>query len=333
VKCIALLSGGLDSCLAVKVMEAQGIEVEAFNIQTPFCQEGSKGSSCGDARSVAAKMRFNLRVIHVGQEYLDMVAKPRHGWGRNMNPCIDCRILMLNKVKAYMEDVGAKFVVTGEVLGQRPMSQYLEAMRVVERESGLEGLLLRPLSARLLPPTIPEIKGWVDRDRLLAIEGRSRKPQFALARQYGIQEPPTPASGCLLTDPAYSDRLRDVLRHTGGLTVHLSQVIKYGRFFRLAPDAFVVVGRSEDDNVHLESLWKDGEWRFKPSNTVGPTALGIGELDRPRREAVAAIVARYADAPPSGAPVEVEVRRSRDAVPERLMAAPAEPGAVGAARI
>ncbi len=331
-KAIALLSGGLDSCLAVKVIQEQGIEVLAFNFQTAFCQTGSKGSSCGDATKIADSQKFSLKVIHIGQEYLDMVAKPKHGWGKNMNPCIDCRILMLNKVKGYMDDTGAKFIITGEVLGQRPLSQHWRAMQSVERESGLEGLLLRPLSARLLPPTIPEIKGWVDRDKLCAIQGRSRKEQFAMAKNYGVEDPPTPAGGCLLTDPAYSDRLRDVLKHTGGLTVHLAQVIKYGRYFRFNEKVFAVVGRNEDDNFHLESLQRDDEWKFMPVNCVGPVALGLGDLSSEQRRAVAAIVARYSDRPADGT-VQVEAKLGKTGEPELLFASPSEPESVGAIRV
>lgn len=331
-KAIALLSGGLDSCLAVHVLQDQGIDVEAFNFQTAFCAVGSKGASCGDATKIAADQKFNLRVLHIGQEYLDMVAKPKHGWGKNMNPCIDCRILMLRKAKVFMEDVGASFIATGEVLGQRPMSQHWESMKVVERESGLEGLLLRPLSARLLPPTIPEIKGWVDRDRLCAIEGRSRKEQFTMAKAYGVDEPPTPAGGCLLTDPAYSDRLRDVLRHTGGLTVHLAQLIKYGRYFRFGPDAFVVVGRNADDNFHLEALQTADEWLFKPANCLGPSAIAAGTFPAERRDQVASILARYADRPADGR-VQVAVRLGREGDPELVFASAAEAETVGAVRV
>lgn len=331
-KAIALLSGGLDSCLAVKVIQEQGIEVLAFNFQTAFCSVGAKGKSCGDATKIATSEKFNLRVVHIGQEYLDMVANPKHGWGKNMNPCIDCRILMLHKVRPYMEAAGASFVITGEVLGQRPMSQHWTAMQTVEKESGLEGLLLRPLSARLLPPTIPEIKGWVDREKLCAIEGRQRKEQFSMAKNYGVEEPPTPAGGCLLTDPAYSDRLRNVLQHTGGLTVHLAQVIKYGRFFRFSPETFVVMGRNQDDNFHLEALQTELEWRFKPLNCVGPVALGIGPLDAALRRQVASILARYADRPADGQ-VEVEARQGRDGLTESITTGALEPELAGAVRV
>jgi tRNA U34 2-thiouridine synthase MnmA/TrmU len=249
-----------------------------------------------------------------------------------MNPCIDCRILMLHKVRPYMEAAGASFVITGEVLGQRPMSQHWTAMQTVEKESGLEGLLLRPLSARLLPPTIPEIKGWVDREKLCAIEGRQRKEQFAMAKAYGVESPPTPAGGCLLTDPAYSDRLRDVLDHTGGLTVHLAQVIKYGRYFRLDDRTFAIVGRNQDDNFHLEALQQPDEWRFKPVNCLGPTALGVGALDDAQRRAVSSILARYADRPADGV-VQVEARRGKEGEPELFLATAAEPETVGATRV
>src|SRR6266567_8847193 len=181
-KALALLSGGLDSTLAVKVMLDQGIAVEALNFTSPFCTCTGKNAGCkSEAVRVASEFNIPIKVVHKGVEYLEIVRNPRHGYGKGMNPCIDCRIFLLRKAKEYMAECGADFVITGEVLGQRPMSQRRDTLNVIERESGLEGLLLRPLSARHFEPTIPEKEGWVDRDKLLAIEGRSRKKQMNLA--------------------------------------------------------------------------------------------------------------------------------------------------------
>lgn len=307
-KAIALLSGGLDSCLAVRVLQEQGIEVEAVNFQTPFCQEGGTGS-CGTASRVSAFLGLPLRVLHLGPEFLDTVAAPPHGRGKNMNPCVDCRILMLRRAAALMEAAGAGFVATGEVLGQRPFSQHLKAMQEIERASGLAGLVLRPLSAKLLEPTVPEKEGWVDRERLLAISGRTRKEQLALAKKYGLVNPPTPAGGCLLTDPAYSGRLRDVLEHGEKLDEHLALLIRLGRHVRLAPSALLMVGRNERENAGLESLRGGDEWLLRPLDCAGPSAVGRGGFDGELLERAAALVARYSDRPADGA-VEVEAIRA-----------------------
>jgi tRNA U34 2-thiouridine synthase MnmA/TrmU len=324
VKAIALLSGGLDSCLAASVVRDQGVDVEAFNFQMPFCQSGAQGTSCGNAMRIADLQGLNLRVVHLGAEFMEIVVRPKHGRGKNMNPCIDCRILMLRKAKERMADVGASFVITGEVLGQRPLSQHWRAMRTVERESGLDGLLVRPLCARLLPPTIPEIKGWLDRERLLAVQRRSRKEQIALARHYDLTDQPTPAGGCLLTDPAYSRRLRDVLDCGRELTVHLAQLIRHGRYFRLDPATFAVVGRNESDNGTLEGMQQQDEWLFRAANCMGPSAIGSGKVTAATKEKISALVARYSDKPEDGR-VTVEVRRGRSGEPVVMSVETREP--------
>jgi tRNA U34 2-thiouridine synthase MnmA/TrmU len=306
-KAIALMSGGLDSCLAVKVVQEQGIEVEAVNFATPFCDSGKLGGSCGVVSRLAGAAGISLRTVHLGPEFLDIVAHPKHGWGKNMNPCIDCRILMLRRAAEMLGPAGAGFVITGEVLGQRPMSQHLNALKLVEEESGLPGRVLRPLSAKLLPPTIPETEGWVDRERLLSIGGRSRKEQLALARKYGIADPPTPAGGCLLTDPGYASRLRDLLQHKGEITEHDAVLIRFGRYVRLGPKAFAMVGRNEGENNRLETVQTGEEWLFQPENCVGPTAVSAGELGEAERRLVAEKVARYSDRPAGGV-VIVSVR-------------------------
>src|SRR4030043_332803 len=194
-KAIALPSGGLDSTLAAKVVMEQGVELEALNFLTVFCTCTHRGESCLASQKAVDSLGIPLRVFNVSEEYLDVVKHPKHGYGSNMNPCIDCRIFMLKKAKAYMEDGGASFIVTGEVLGQRPMSQRRDAMRLIEKEAGLEGFILRPLSAKFLPVTVPEKEGWVKRETLPEFQGRSRKPQIKLADHYGIRDYPCPAGG------------------------------------------------------------------------------------------------------------------------------------------
>jgi len=219
-KAIALLSGGLDSTLAARVVIDQGIELEALNFMTVFCNCTNKGETCLASQKAVDALGIPLKVFNVSEEYLNVVKGPKHGYGRNMNPCIDCRIFMLKRAKAYMEGSGASFLVTGEVLGQRPMSQRRDAMRLIEKEGGLDGLILRPLSAKFLPPTIPEKEGWVDREKLLAIQGRSRKPQIRLAEAFGIRDYPCPAGGCLLTDPQFAKRMKDLIVHNPDFTLN-----------------------------------------------------------------------------------------------------------------
>ena len=186
-KAIALLSGGLDSTLAAKVVMDQGIKLEAINFLTVFCTCTNRGETCLASQKAVKSLGISLKVFNVSDEYLSVIKNPKHGYGSNMNPCIDCRIFMMKKAKAYMEEVGASFIITGEVLGQRPMSQRRDAMRLIDKESGVEGYILRPLSAKFLAVTIPEKEGWINRENLLGMEGRSRKPQIKLADQYGIR--------------------------------------------------------------------------------------------------------------------------------------------------
>ncbi len=308
-KAIALFSGGLDSYLATFLVQEQGIDVEAVKFLTVFGQTEMTDSGASQREAeILARHGVNLRILSLGREWLDIVARPSHGRGRNMNPCIDCRILMLKKAGEYMRKTGGAFIVTGEVLGQRPLSQNSRALEQVEKESGLAGVLLRPLSARLLPETEPEKRGLLDRKRLLGIRGRGRKEQFDLARRYGLENPPTPAGGCLLTDPAYSERLRSVLSIRGFINGHLARVIRYGRFFRLADGSFLVVGRNERDNSRLLARLKPGERLFEPENCVGPVGIGVGRLGGAELAEAARIIARYSDSPADGA-ISVAVRR------------------------
>jgi len=311
-KCLALMSGGLDSFLAVKVIQAQGIDVLGLHVTTPF---GIRVG--GGAPALAAAHGIPLREMSLGDELLRVVERPKHGRGGNMNPCIDCHALMFRRAAALFPETGARFLITGEVLGQRPMSQHRRALRIVEEESGLPGLILRPLSAKLLEPTVPETEGWVDRGRLLDISGRTRTRQLAMAREFRLENPPTPAGGCLLTDPGYSDRLRDLLAQGAVLTDHLARVIRFGRYVRVSSSALLMVGRNERDNAALESLQAEEEWLLRPVNCVGPSVLGVGELDDAGRARAASLLARYADAPADGR-VEIEARLGAAGAPVRL---------------
>jgi tRNA U34 2-thiouridine synthase MnmA/TrmU len=295
-KAIALLSGGLDSTLAIKVLLNQGIEVEAINFMTLFCRCTAKGSSCLASQKAAQMLGIGLRVFNVSSEFLEAVRHPKFGYGRNVNPCLDCRILMFKKAREYMAQNGASFIVTGEVLGERPMSQRKEAMGIIERESGLHGLIVRPLSAKVLPVSIPEKKGWVNRQKLLAITGRSRKPQMRLASEYGIADYPCPAGGCLLTDPGFAARMKDLMRTKPDFSLNDVHLLKYGRHFRLTCLAKVVVGRNEEENGRILSLARVGDAILRVRNYPGPISLARGEVRRPDILRSAIITALYSKA-------------------------------------
>lgn len=293
-KALALLSGGLDSTLAIRVILSQGIDVEAVNFFTPFCQCSPKGCGGHEAAKSADKLGIKLKVINLSKEYIEMIKNPKHGYGKNMNPCIDCRILMLKEAKKYMKEAGASFIITGEVLGQRPMSQYRRALNVVEKESGLEGLILRPLSAKLLSLSIPEKEEWVNREKLLEISGRSRKPQMALALDYKIGDYPCPAGGCLLTDSGFTRRMKDLIAHSQ-ITLNEIELLKVGRHFRLSKDAKLVVGRNEKENERLLGLKKQEDVCFSPKDVTGPTGIGRGIFGETLIAQAAQIIARYCD--------------------------------------
>ena len=301
VKAIGLLSGGLDSTLAVRVMIDQGIDVIAVKFTSPFCQCDSGG--CCHAAEAARKMGVPLKVFAKGDDYLEVVQHPRHGYGSGVNPCIDCRIFMLSRTREYMDEIGAAFVFTGEVLGQRPMSQHRRALDLIERESGMAGRILRPLSARHLDPTEAELKGWVNREHLLSIEGRSRKPQIALAEEYGIRDYPCPAGGCLLTDARFAARLRDLFAHQERVGMADVRLLKVGRHFR-AGDCKIVCGRDQKENEFLQRVMGAGDRLFEVSGAVGPTVLLRGEANDEAVRLAAAIAAAYSDASAS----EVVVR-------------------------
>jgi hypothetical protein len=296
-KALALLSGGLDSTLAVKVMLEQGIAVEALNFTSPFCTCTGKNAGCkSEAVRVATEFNIPIKVMNKGVEYLEIVRKPRHGYGKGMNPCVDCRIFLLRKAREYMAECGADFVITGEVLGQRPMSQRRDTLRVIERESGLKGLLLRPLSARHFEPTIPELEGWVDRNRLLAMHGRSRKEQFQLAAELDVKNYPCPAGGCLLTELSFVSKVKDVFAHSEELNLRDFRLLKLGRHFRASPLTKVIVGRDESENDLLERAVAPGEASVRWLDGGSPLGVLLGNVDDLLLETAAKIVLRYTKA-------------------------------------
>lgn len=300
-KGIGLLSGGLDSILAVKILQDQGLELLGLTFVTPFFGE-NPGLAAGKSAGIA------MRAVDIGEKHLRMLRNPRYGYGSQMNPCIDCHALMLREAGAIMEAEGADFLFTGEVVGQRPMSQRRDAMRSVEKLSGYEGRVLRPLSAKLLPPTIPEMEGLVDRERLGAIQGRGRKAQVALAEHYGVADYPQPGGGCVLTTESYAVRLRELLQRIPRASVHEVELLKWGRNFLLPGGSWCIVGRRKEDNLGLEALAAEGDVLLWASGCKGPTALLMGASFSPEDlPAAAEILAAYSDAP-AGEPVRVEWR-------------------------
>jgi tRNA-specific 2-thiouridylase len=308
-KAIALISGGLDSTLALALVRRQGVEVKAINFYTGLCitetQRRKGGRADGsiprnEALRAAADLEVDVEYVDIsGRAYLDMLVHPRWGYGANANPCVDCRVFMMRKAKEIMLAEGADFVFTGEVLGQRPKSQRRDTLRIIERESGLEGRLVRPLSARLLPPTVPEQEGLLDRERLLDINGRSRQRQMALADELGIVDWPQPAGGCCyLTDESFARKFFDVLdaKEAAGEERRLEQddviLLSTGRHFRLSPRAKLVIGRSEVENALLEHHVA-GRARLEAKGLLGPVALVEGVPTWEERVLAARIVARY----------------------------------------
>jgi tRNA-uridine 2-sulfurtransferase len=298
-KAVALLSGGLDSSLAVKMMLEQGIDVEAVAIKTPFC-DFDCGNGCGQrVREVADELGIKLKTLYFGEEYLRMLKKPKYGYGAGMNPCVDCRGMMYNAAKEHMEKTCADFVVTGEVLFQRPMSQNSRALHIIEKETKMEGKVLRPLSAKHLPPTDAEKMGLIKRENMGDIKGRSRKGQLTLAKHFGMSDPPNAAGGCLLTDPAFSKRVKDIMDHCDHIpTLNDIELLKVGRHFRLTPDAKLVVGRNKDENEVIKALATEGDTVIEVKEYVGPTCiLRCKKYDHALLARCAAIALRYSDAP------------------------------------
>ncbi len=296
-KAIALYSGGLDSTLAILVAMRQGIEVTAVTFLTHFgCDISDKSSCSKDPFSAAAQFGFEVKLCHLADKFIEVVKKPKFGHGKNMNPCIDCRILMLKEAKELMAMRGADFIITGEVLGQRPMSQRRDTFPKIDREAGLSGSIVRPLSAKLLKPTIPEQTGIVDRERLCGFNGRSRKPQMALAKEFGLTDYPAPAGGCLLTDPIYSYRLRELLAHEPSPSLKDIQLLRSGRHFRIPDACKIIVGRNEGDNNIIQSLADGGDYLLWVDGFGSPLIIVRGAATDGVLRLAASLCARYSDA-------------------------------------
>lgn len=294
-KALALLSGGLDSTLAIEVIKKQGIEVVALNIVTAFCRCTASSNCKLEAIKVSERLGVPIKVINASHEILEIVKNPKFGYGKNLNPCIDCRINLFHIAARYMKETGASFIITGEVLGQRPMSQRKEAMKKIDKEANLTGLVLRPLSAKHLEPTIPEKLGMVDREQLLQIKGRSRKDQMQLADIFQIKDYRCPSGGCLLTDPEFAFRMKDLLKYSDP-SLNDVQLLKVGRHFRIDKDTKVIVGRREEENKRIELLSKGGDFLFYMKDMQGPLSLLRGEASNEKLELAARLTVRYSKA-------------------------------------
>lgn len=288
-KALCVFSGGLDSMLATELIRALDIDVLALFFETPFF-------SSKRARKSARSMNLPLKVLDITKPHLELVKEPKHGYGGKMNPCIDCHTLMFQVAADMLEKEGASFVLTGEVLGQRPMSQNKTSLYLIASESGLGDLLLRPLSAKHLPMTKPEHKGWVKRDLLMDFQGRSRKPQMELAQRLNIKEYPAPAGGCLLTENVFSRRLKDLFLFKRDFELREIELLKLGRHFRINSCSKLIVGRDKRENEEIRDLSRDKDIILISDSVPGPTVLLLGEPSKASLELAAAITAAYSDA-------------------------------------
>ncbi len=296
-KVVALLSGGLDSQLAIKMMQEQGFDVSAVAIKTPFC-DFDCGRGCGfEIRERADDLNVNLKTVYLGDEYIEMLKHPKHGIGAGFNPCIDCRSMMFDAAKKHMEEIGAEFIISGEVLGQRPMSQHAPALRTIENESNLVGKIVRPLSAALLPETDPEKDGLIKRENLGMIRGRTRRNQLDMAKKYGIENPPNAGGGCLLTEPQFGIKAKDLFSHTKNPTINDIDLLKIGRHFRLDEETKFIVGRNKDENEMIKAIALPGDILLEAKDFVGPVSILRGSNAKKHLKFASSVTLRYSDAP------------------------------------
>ena len=304
-KALSLISGGLDSMLATKAMLEQGIHVEGVNFFTGFCVEGhtqalrkkkNKKLKRNNSLWVAEQLGIKLHIVDIVDEYKDVVINPKHGYGANLNPCLDCKIFMVKKAHEWIREHDFDFIFTGEVIGQRPKSQRKETMPIISEQSGADDLLVRPLCAKNLPATKPEREGWIDREQLFDFSGRSRKPQMALANHWKIEEYAQPAGGCcFLTDPNYSDKLKDLWAHRGDKYYELDDImlLKIGRHLRPSEHFKMIVSREEGETRFLEGYRKQFTY-IKTTSHPGPiTLLDGSDISAEDIYLAASITARY----------------------------------------
>lgn len=312
---IALFSGGLDSMLACRVVAEQGIRVRAVKFVSPFFGYDLLAREKEYAHEVHEKYGIDVRLRDVSEQYLDLLHNPSHGFGKNFNPCVDCKILLVSEARKMMNALGASFIITGEVIGQRPMSQRRDTLRVIERDSGSDGLLLRPLCAKNLPPTKAELDGLIDRERLLNFSGRGRTPQMELAARFGITGYPGPGGGCILTDPIVGKRIERFYQEQKSVTVDDALLLQAGRQFQLPGGGWLVMGRNDLENKKILALRKTGDRLLKAQDRPGPTGIVRYAEDAEDLRLAAALVLRYGKKVKNGPPkASVFACRVTDAV-------------------
>jgi len=296
-KAVALYSGGLDSTLAILVMMRQGIDVTAITFMNHFgCDISDKSSCSKDPFAASVKFGFTVKLAHLSDKFLSIVKNPKYGHGKNLNPCVDCRILMLKEAREFMKLMKADFLITGEVLGQRPMSQRRDCFPRIDREADVKGLVVRPLCGKLLPATIPEERGLVKRELMYDFSGRTRKPQITLAEECGLTEYPAPAGGCLLTEPIYSYKLKDLLEHNRHPGYKDINFLRVGRHFRVAPDCKIIVGRNKEENAAIRALIGPDDYILTVEGFGSPTTVILGTPTDDAITFAASLCARYSDA-------------------------------------
>ncbi|HAJ78382.1 MAG TPA: hypothetical protein DCO75_01305 [Fibrobacteres bacterium] len=293
VKCIVMFSGGLDSTIAVHLLKSLGVDVTALHFVLPF-YSGS-GNEFSEIKESARRLNVTLRIEEEGEEYMQMAKTPEFGYGKNANPCIDCRIHRLIKAARIMKETGAMFIATGEVVGQRPMSQRRDCLDIIEKKTELRGLLLRPLSAKLLKPTIPETNGWVDRSGLLSICGRGRKDQIAYAKHHGLSYP-SPGGGCILTNAQTALRFDDLRKNIPDFSLSDFKLIAYGRHFRLNPTLRLIIARDDTENGFIEKMLLPDDYQIITVDVPGPMSILRGASDESLLELACKIAARYCKA-------------------------------------
>jgi tRNA-uridine 2-sulfurtransferase len=287
-KALGLMSGGLDSMLAARLVLESGLEVEAITFETPFCKCGAGATKAAETVGVP------LKIVRTGTDYLRMVRNPKFGYGKNVNPCVDCHIFMIKKAKKYAKEIGAKFIFTGEVLGQRPMSQHRQQLDIVAQEAGLKGKLVRPLCAKLLPKTEAELKGYIKEVSLRDIYGRSRKPQIDLTQKFGLKEYASPGGGCLLTEHEFAKKLRDLFKHKRRFTATDVEVLRLGRHFRFGENK-IVVGRNQAENTQLLTLKGKSDYYFEVPNCGSPDTILQGPKTKAAIAKAAELTAFHSD--------------------------------------
>jgi predicted subunit of tRNA(5-methylaminomethyl-2-thiouridylate) methyltransferase len=302
-KAILLFSGGLDSLLSSRILKEQGVET------IPVCFE-SYFFGCKQAKKTAEENGLEIRAVNIAEDQLAIVKNPKHGRGQHLNPCVDCHFLMLRKAKEIMLSEGADFIATGEVLGQRPFSQNNNTFQMMEKQSGLEGLILRPLSAKLLPETIPEKLGLVKRDELFDIQSKSRKGQLDLVKKFGIEYFPQPAGGCVLTDPQFSERLGELMKRKPAFDGEDIRILKNGRAF-FENGYFAMVARDQSESEELVRSKQAGDSLLEPENFAGPTVLirHFGNASREEKDQSIAngkdLLLRHSKNPPEAAGIKI----------------------------